>query len=179
MALELSMQEQARLEQIADSTGFDVVRLESSWWGNEKFGTWTDTVVGLVDVETEDAIHMTVAEDASPAASEGFISVADVWLPRSKIQVVRGDPEVVEPDTDDLAGEVVLGTYTRTRFGRKIRMLGDTYEAMKEVGLADEIDWDVAHQNFNGDAWVIDASEESVAHVIDVLVDAGFRVRAY
>jgi len=126
-----------------------------------------------------------------PGGGDGFDErdyFADESTPLSVIEAAVATPV----DEDNLVfdaegtregpmteGDVrVVGT-TRTRFGEKFVLAGDTYAAFKEDGIADEIPFDRddgadAHHTYNGDAWVCDI--DGVSLVIDAFVDEGYTV---
>lgn len=164
----------------ANELGATHLELSSSWHGNEKFGTWTETVWAVVDYETEDGIHLARATAANTEKFERYRDVRemdreDMWLPKSWVES-RTDPEYVvgEPEGES-KGEVAVGPMKRTRYGKKRVLLGDTYDAMVEDGLKEEIDWDEAHHTFDGETWVCD--RDAVEMVLDVLQANGYTVK--
>lgn len=126
-----------------------------------------------------------------PGGGDGFDSrdrFEDESTPISVIDTAIATPE----DSDHLVftaegthegtmgeGDVqVVGT-TRTRYGEKFVLAGDTYAAFKQDGVEDDITFHSeegqdAHHTYNGDAWVCDI--DGVSLVIDALVAAGYTV---
>ena len=162
----------------ATQKGLAEVSLESTWWGNEKFGAWVDSVWAVIDHETDDAVHLAwgvLNEDDSPVLGAPS-SFEDVWLPKSKIEVDAPDWTVHVPEPDvDVAGEVIVSARNETRYGTKACLWGDTYSAFKEDGVEDDLEWDDHHQTYNGLTWEVDVS--SVEPVVDALVEAGYVVK--
>lgn len=159
----------------ANDCGLSKIELESSWWGNEKFGAWVDEVWALIDYETDKAFHVKTAkfDDSANQMRRLGRGVEDVWVPKSKAEiVVEPDWEVHSPD-GEAEGEVVFAQIVGTRYGPKVAALGDTYDAFKETGIGSDF-WDDLHATFNGDVWVVDrVSDELIA----ALVKEGFRVK--
>lgn len=72
----------------------------------------------------------------------------------------------------------VVGT-TRTPYGEKFVLSGETYSAFKEDEVEDDIPFHSdegqdAHHTYNGNAWVCDI--DGVSLVIEALVEAGYNV---
>lgn len=84
------------LEQLADdvaqeieSTGRTYFQVESTYWGNEGFGVWTEEFTGDLAVETDDGIKF------ENVRTLGGTTVGDGWLPKSKVvrQLTGPEPE--------------------------------------------------------------------------------------
>lgn len=168
----------------ADKCGLSKVRLDSAWWGNEKFGQWENVVWALIDHETEDAYHVAMAADSPRAGGMrlGPESIGqDVWLPKSKVTVEESPDWDVYAPSDDVKGEVYVSGVVGTKYGAKAALWGDTYQAMKEDGVSDEIPFHKdgvgqdAHHTFNGTCWCCD--QNAVDMVAEALADAGYVVK--
>lgn len=78
-------------------------------------------------------------------------------------------------------GDIRVTGTTRTRYGTKVEMEGDTYGAFKSDGLDDELTFHgdnpfkCAHHTYNGNCWVADA-DSFIPYVVPVLLDAGYSV---
>ena len=140
-ANEMAAAEVESPEQVtANMTGATLVKLASSWWGNEKFGSWSENWWVLVDAETEKAIH---CASVAPTHSEftdredlAAMRECDVWLPKSQLEMVAvpSMEEVSPNELDDPVGEVsVLGTKW-SEYGQKAVITGDTYALFKGEG---------------------------------------------
>lgn len=166
---------EARTQQHANAIGASRIELESSWWGNEKFGTWSETWWARIDTETEDAVHVNEASDSRNPVTESLWSV-DVWLPKSQITMIA-EPEW-EPTTNpsDPNGTIRVGSTFRTEYGVKRKITGDTFEAFKEDDLADELPWEKTHATWNGDTWEIDDSSPALSELRRAAEEAGYVV---
>lgn len=172
------------LKEDADASGLSVIELESSWWGNQKVGEWVERVFAHIDHETEDAIHAShvhLRDSAHKMSSLEHAVAEDVWFPKSKVSVLaEPDWEVYSPE-GDAEGEVSIAQVVPSRYGMKAALLGDTYSAMKEDGVDDELTFHAdgdepdAHHTFNGDVWECDL--DAVDMVVAELVSAGYEVK--
>ncbi len=168
-----------REQRRANDSGLTLIKLESTWWGNEKLGTWEDRWWVRINHETEDAIHLSAATDDFSRAM-GILPETDTWLPKSKVtRLAEPDWETHEPGRSltDRKGTLRLEAPTQTRYGHKHTITGDTYEAMKEDELADSLPWDETHATFNGDAWELDANDEAREIFIREATDLGYAVK--
>lgn len=69
------------------SNGGTYFVLESTWWGNNKFGTWAERFTGQVEAETDDALLL---EDVRTVGGK---RVGSGWIPKSKIDKRVDAPE--------------------------------------------------------------------------------------
>lgn len=125
---------------------------------------------------TDASCPLSVIETAirTPADEDNTVFVpADVdnWDPRGH------DREGAFEDADIDATEI-----RHTEYGEKVALHGDTYDAFKAAGVADEITfhgadnrWEEAHHTFNGDCWVADRNAFYWT-VVPALLEAGFSV---
>ena len=164
------------LQNHANAIGASKIKLDSTWWGSEKFGVWSEEWWVEIDHETEDAIHISGYSDSRHPSTERLAS-GDVWLPKSKVDII------VEPQWKPTAlpdgeskGTLRVGASFKTRYGVKRKITGDTYEAFKEDALADELPWDKTHATFNGDEWEIDSTEEALSLLREKATDAGYEI---
>ena len=165
-----------RQQRRANNSGLTLIELESSWWGNEKLGSWESKWWARIDVETEDAIHLSAATDDFSRAM-GILPNTDVWLPKSKLtRLAEPEWETHEPDGEK-RGTLTLQSPTSTRYGPKHEITGDTYDAFKQDGLDDALPWDQTHATFNGDAWEIDANDDARAILRSAALDAGYALK--
>lgn len=165
----------SRNQQHANAIGASRIELESSWWGNEKFGTWSENWWVKIDAETEDAIHVSAASDRQYPVTERLSSV-DVWLPKSQMTTIA-EPQF-EPTTnpDDSKGTIRVGSTMKTQYGIKREITGDTFQAFKEDDLDDELSWEKTHATWNGDTWEIDDSSLALSELRRAAEEAGYVV---
>ncbi len=161
----------------ADETGFSRLRLESEWWGNEKFGQWVKDVWALIDFETDDAYHISVValDSAHLKRYRPYDHQTDLWFPKEKAEVVV-EPEWNEFDAiGETKGEVIVAMEKHTKYGYKIAMWGDTYDALSDDGDAVLADyWDALHATYDGECWTAD---EVNGILIGKLTNAGYDVK--
>lgn len=153
-------------------TGGTYFVLESTWWGNEKFGTWTERFTGQIETETDDAV---LVEDVRTI---GGSRVGSGWLPKSKIdrRVDAPEPEnhVIfngEPNNATMGKaseadyQISDTTYYRGRHRDYLKYVVDFEydEGLKENFKREDEDqwWDRFHPsaNFEDDefqCWTID-----------------------
>lgn len=160
-----------RKQNRATEEGMSWIELESSWWGNEKLNSWKEDWWVEIDHETDDAVHLSSA--SNNADLRGARSV-DVWLPKSKIEE-RVDPEWDVEGPDDAEGTITFGLVTPTRYGPKVRLRGDTYDAF--AGDEPDVDpeWDETHLSFDGDNWTADADAQDL--LAEACHEAGYQTR--
>lgn len=161
-------------QEIANNTGLSYLELESSWWGNEKLGQWHECWWVQIDYETEDAFHLKTA--TQEPTTHGHRTI-DVWLPKSKADILLSPDWSVHTPDGQSKGTLVLEQPKNTQYGPKHSISGDTYEAFKEDGLSDELPWEKTHATWNGDAWTIDANASSVNHLIEKANKIGYEVQ--
>lgn len=163
-------------QRISNNIGASLIELESSWWGHEKLGAWSTRWWVRVDHETEKAIHVSESSD-NGNPHESYLRECDVWLPKSKVTVVvEPEWEITSPE-GEVKGELVLGAPHQSQYGAKVGISGDTYEAFKEDDLADSLPWEETHRSWDGDQWVIDATEQAISILEDQAVEMGYRVK--
>lgn len=163
------------MQKIADRTGMTKLKLSSQWWGNEKFGEWTQNVWGLIDHETDDAIHLAVATLGNDLKTvrhfDDYRDFTDVWLPKAEAKRVV-EPDMLRFTADEDEGTVYAVLQTGSRYGPKICLWGDTYEALSDDGAAALDDhWNTHHASYNGECWTVDQID---GVVIRKLTEAGF-----
>lgn len=163
-------------QETANETGASYLLFESSYWGKEAIGRWTEAVWAVIDFSTDDAYHIAYADSGNfgrwKTASE--MSAVDGWVPKSKVDKMVS-PEMVTRDAEGEAkGEVSIGPVKKSRYGDKAMLLGDTYDAFKGDEVADDINWEEAHHTYDGDTWVCDA--DSISTVARALSEAGYSV---
>ena len=159
----------------ANTIGCTKISLESSWWGNEKFNAWSEDWWVKIDAETDKAIHVSAISNQRHPVSERMSSV-DTWLPKSQFETLV-EPQW-EPTTNpsDKKGTLRVGGVFKSQYGMKREITGDTYQAFKEDGLADELPWEKTHATFNGDNWEIDSSKEALKLLREEAAEAGYMV---
>ena len=159
----------------ADKTGLAHISFESSWWGDEKLGEWQSDWWALIDHETDDALHLAfVRPNARRTVSPTSDVHRDVWVPKSKVDVVsRPDWDVYSP-THQPNGVVYATQVRRSSYGPKMLLFGDTYDACHEEELLDGL-WEDEHPTFNGEQWEVDSPVSD--SVVEALVDGGYEVR--
>jgi len=163
-----------RIDRQTNSSHLSWIQLESTWWGNEKLGQWNDEWFVQIDAETEKAIHVSEATTGAP----DFTSPKDAWLPKSKVdRRIDPDTELHEPD-GETRGTVEFGREVLSQYGPKTVLLGDTYDALVEEDLKEELDWETTHHSFDGDNWTVDAEPSAHEELIETLTEAGFAVEA-
>lgn len=180
---EFESRRMADAQQTANATGFSIIMLESSWWGNELFGDWTDTLTGVVDFQTDDAYHLAMFDAGIGRSDMHSWWQYDEFVPKSAVDgVVHPDEDTVKqtPAAGKSEGEIRIGGTRYTQWGEKIALTGDTYDAFAadDSDVYNQLDWEVCHQDFddNNSIWFVDMTEDSIAHVREVLVRAGFDV---
>jgi hypothetical protein len=166
-------------QNVADETGFSVVQFESSWWGNEKLGEWSELAWAVVDAETDDAYHLAVADTGSSRGLERLgrgNKTFDVWVPKDKTEIVVEPTMTCFTPDDAPKGEVMVVGLTMTEYGRKLCVWGDTYEALSEGNDALLADcWDDLHAVYTGDGyWTVDVAD---GRFISKLTDGGYTVK--
>ena len=167
-----------RFQQTANQTGFSRFRLESEWWGNEKFGEWRKEIWALVDAETDDAYHLAVVafDDAYLTELRPHKHQTDVWFPKDKAEIIA-EPNwtTFAPDDTPPKGTIYVAMSRRTEYGWKIGLWGDTYDALSQEGDAalDHL-WDDVHAAYEGGGW---AADEVNALVIRALTHEGYTVK--
>ena len=160
----------------ANQTGLTKIQLENTWWGKESLGTWGDNWWVEIKAETEKAILCGKASDKSRPTPDRMKTLSDAWVPKSKITSICGPSwERAEADGES-KGELTLGSAHLTRYGKKLPITGDTYAAMKEDGLSDELKWEDTHCTWNGNEWEIDANEEAVEALTEEANALGYDV---
>lgn len=125
-----------------------------------------------------------------PGGGSGFDdreNFTDASAPLSVIETAFRTPEPEddlvfpahgEPRTGKMSeGDVRVVGLTRTQYGEKAELAGDTYSALSSEGdnLSDTV-WDDAHPAYNGDAWTCDSDGDSLLALIDAVNDAGYDV---
>ena len=158
----------------AAKAGLQKISLESTWWGNQKLGTWTDTAYVLIDHQTEDAVHLAFGTyEADGRAEVGHRdSFRDIWLPKSKVTLSpEPECETYSPDGDS-EGEVWIIGGTQSKYGPKAAMWGDTYGAFKESDP--DISFNSAHHTYNGICWECDL--DAASEVAEALAAEGYTV---
>jgi len=168
-------------QEIAHRSGLHLLSLESEWWGNEKFGTWTPHVWALIDTQTDDAYHIAAATPNASALTPRFTlrrdrMTTDTWMPTSK-SLLEVEPQMVEYRRREPTGMIHIAGHQRTRYGDKVCLWGDTYDALSSDGdelLADA--WDAYHATFDDTfgCWTVDKIDRVL---IDHLVDAGYHLK--
>lgn len=170
----------ARYQQTADQVGMSLVGFESSYWGNEALGEWTTRVWAVVDEQSEDAYHLAVAYAGATDPDEVIDHFDhdwsfDAWIPKSKAEIlVRPEWTTFEGDAPR-KGTVYASLKKRDKYGTKVCLWGDTYEALSG-DHADALDghWDDLHHTFDGQNWVVD---EVNGIVISNITDAGYDLK--
>ena len=174
--VESNAHDNGRNQDFADRMGLSLLSLESSWWGNEKLGEWESRWWVRVDKETEKAVHVTAATTSRSTMATSELN-RDVWLPKSKAEfLVQPNWEVHEP-AGEMKGVITLESSRATRYGHKHDITGDTFNAMKEDGLADELPWEKTHATWNGSSWEIDAADEARDLLVKEANELGYAVK--
>ena len=163
----------------AINMGMTELVFESQWWCNNTLGAWQDRAWAIIDFETEDAYHLAFysLNDSSTQPHLGSKGVfTDEWVPKSKVTLgASPNWDTYSPD-GEIEGEVVISGLSRSQYGPKACLWGDTYDAFKGDDTPDpDLNWDDTHHTYNGTCWTCDpdASED----VAEALADAGFLVR--
>lgn len=167
-----------QFQQTATQMGMSRIRFESNYWGNEMFGVWTEQVWAVVDEQSEKAFHLAIAylgepDDVIDPYDDNWHF--DVWVPKSKADIlVRPEWTTFEGDAPR-KGTVYVALEKRDKYGPKVCLWGDTYEALSS-DHADALDghWDTLHHTFDGDNWVVD---ELNGIVISSITNAGYDVK--
>lgn len=166
-----------RRQKYANETGLTHIELESSWWGKNSIGSWGSSWWVEIGAETEKAIMVKGYSDEKSPRPNHLTDADDSWVPKSKIT------NTIEPhyDTADPEGEpkgtITLKPAHRTRYGPKMEIVGDTYEAFKKDDVADDLPWEETHATWNGDAWEIDANEDAIEKLEQAATDKGYTVQ--
>jgi hypothetical protein len=156
-------------QSVADETGFSVVQFESSSW-------WV-----VVDGETDDAYHLGVVDSSSPSRKwlerlERGNKTFDMWVPKDKTEIVVEPTMTCFTPDDEPKGEIMVVGTTMTKYGRKLCVWGDTYEALSEGNDALLADcWDALHAVYTGDGyWTVDVAD---GRFISKLTAGGYTVK--
>lgn len=73
-------------------------------------------------------------------------------------------------------GRVFAEENVHTRYGPKVVLGGDTYEAFGRDDLNDEVAWDETHLTFDGDRseWMVDANDHALSLVRETVTANGY-----
>lgn len=219
-----------KVMEVLEETNAVAIQLESSWWGNNAFGVWSEwffvhpTGVSpsgkalFVDqgIAASDPIRHLERAEGRAEPNNGWTSgavrrarkkalkdwednygvgpgappddrdvFADTSAPLSVIETAVRAPEPqddlvfpVEGDARKGAmseGDIRVTRSTRTEYGPKYVLEGDTYNALSQDGdnaCADV--WDDAHVAYNGNVWTCDLEGSALLAVARALNEHGY-----
>lgn len=183
---------QETVAQELEQTGRTYFQVESTYWGNEAFGSWTEEFTGELAVETEKGVKF------EEVRTLGGTALGQGWLPKSKVvkQVTGPEPQdhvLVTGDGIQSEGvpasegdyQISKTDYYQGRYKRHPKLVVDfEYDSdMKENLKRPDEDswWNRFHPSANFDAqdnfknWTIDA-DINVVEFAQELAEGGYSV---
>lgn len=154
------------------------ITFDSSYWGNEMVGEWTETAWVVVAATTDDAVGVShYSVDRKPPSHLLRMETPRgndlAWAPKSKVTLAK--------NTRTVGGDGSEGTLTvlppaRDEYDIKLPLTGDTYDALAGDDAPVDPDWDTTHCTYNGEWWVVDQGQDSIKALARATEGTGYEV---